>query len=421
MSATATTTSLRILGLFAHPDDEVFVAGGTLAKYAADGAEIMVISATRGQAGQIRDSRIATRRTLGAVREQELHLSSARLGVQHSLCWDYGDGTLQSLDPEPLIRDAVAAIREFRPDIVFSFGPDGGYGHPDHIVMCEVAAEAVRRSGDPTQFPEQLAAGLAPHEPSHYYQGHFPANRLLLLERLVQWLVQHKDRFQGSPEFVQAMVLLCEESTMLRYASDFVETRWYPQGFYIIEQGEPATNLYLVLSGRAQAIVEDADGDLRSLGYLEPGMFFGEQGLAHRRPRNAHVVAAESTTCLVFSPSQPTNFAGRGEDALLVDGLPGAAEALEEIGADISRVDVSEQIVRKLQAMAAHRSQFVFDPDMLPLSIMQELFGQEYFVEVYPQRELVVGDERAWRRHANDSLLGNHIASVDAYERLAIA
>ncbi len=53
MSATTNTNSLRILGLFAHPDDEVFVAGGTLAKYAAEGAEIMVISSTRGQAGQI--------------------------------------------------------------------------------------------------------------------------------------------------------------------------------------------------------------------------------------------------------------------------------------------------------------------------------------------------------------------------------
>ena len=388
MNTTATTSSLRILGLFAHPDDEVFVAGGTLAKYAAEGAEIMVVSATRGQAGQIRDSTIATRRTLGIVREQELHLSSARLGVQHSLCWDYGDGTLRSLDPEQLVRDAVAAIRGFRPDIVLSFGPDGGYGHPDHIVMCLVTSEAVRRAADPTQFPEQVAAGLAPHQPWRYYQSYFPANRLLLLERLVQWLVQHKDRFQGSLDFVQAMMLLSEESTMLKYASDFVETSWYPQGFYIIEQGERAASLYLVLSGRAQAIVEDADGGLKPLGELEPGMFFGEQGLAFGRPRNAHVVAVESTTCLVFSPSQPTTFAPRGEDAILIGEMAGAAETLEEIGAATTRIDVSEQIVSKLQAMAAHRCQFVFDPDMLPLSIMQELFGQEYFVQVYPRREL---------------------------------
>jgi hypothetical protein len=91
---------------------------------------------------------------------------------------------------------------------------------------------------------------------------------------------------------------------------------------------------------------------------------------------------------LVFSPSQPTSFAGRGEDAMLVGEMPGVVESLEEIGAATTRIDVSEHIARKLQAMAAHRSQFIFDPDMLPLSILQQLFGHEYFVRVYPRREL---------------------------------
>jgi len=73
-----------LLAVFAHPDDETFCAGGTLAKYAADGAEIMVVSATRGDAGQIRDARAATRRTLGQVRERELRLACERLGVRPS-------------------------------------------------------------------------------------------------------------------------------------------------------------------------------------------------------------------------------------------------------------------------------------------------------------------------------------------------
>src|SRR5438132_8957638 len=91
---TNTSHPPRILGVFAHPDDETFCAGGTLAKYAAAGAEIMVVSATRGQAGQIRDARVATRRTLGQVRERELHLAWARLGVRHAACLDYEDGAL---------------------------------------------------------------------------------------------------------------------------------------------------------------------------------------------------------------------------------------------------------------------------------------------------------------------------------------
>ncbi|MGH3237950.1 MAG: PIG-L deacetylase family protein, partial [Streptosporangiaceae bacterium] len=61
----------RLLGLFAHPDDEVFCAGGMMARAAEAGAEVMVVSATRGERGQIRDATAATRRTLGAVREGE--------------------------------------------------------------------------------------------------------------------------------------------------------------------------------------------------------------------------------------------------------------------------------------------------------------------------------------------------------------
>src|SRR5229473_2456487 len=80
---------MRILGVFAHPDDESFCAGGTFASFVAGGAEVMVVSATRGEAGQIRSAGIlsggqitATRRTLGRVREEDLYLACQRLGVQ---------------------------------------------------------------------------------------------------------------------------------------------------------------------------------------------------------------------------------------------------------------------------------------------------------------------------------------------------
>jgi len=90
---------LRLLGVYAHPDDETFCVGGTLAKYAATGADIMVVSATQGEAGQIRDAHAATRRTLGEVRAQEMQQACHRLGVQHVVCLDYGDGQLSHLDP----------------------------------------------------------------------------------------------------------------------------------------------------------------------------------------------------------------------------------------------------------------------------------------------------------------------------------
>jgi hypothetical protein len=105
----------RLLGVFAHPDDECFCAGGTLARYVAAGAETMVVSATRGEAGQIRDPYSATRRTLGQVRAGELALACRRLGVQHALCLDYDDGKLKDVDHWVLTREVAQIIRTFRP------------------------------------------------------------------------------------------------------------------------------------------------------------------------------------------------------------------------------------------------------------------------------------------------------------------
>src|SRR5690349_15200816 len=179
----------RILGVFAHPDDESFCAGGTFAKYAEDGAEIMVISATRGDAGQIRDARAATRRTLGQVRESELRAACERLGIQHVVCLDYGDGTLKDVEPELLVRDVTWIVRSFQPDVVITFGPDGGYGHPDHIAIGAATTAACALAGDPAAFPDQLDAGLAPHTPAALYHSHFPRSPLLLHQRLVHCLV----------------------------------------------------------------------------------------------------------------------------------------------------------------------------------------------------------------------------------------
>src|SRR5260370_5359478 len=102
---------LRILGIFAHPDDETFCAGATIAKYAASGAEVMVMSATRGEAGQIRSAGLATRRTLGRVRQQEFHLACQHLRVQHTVCLHNRDGKLQALQLDVLASQGRATIR----------------------------------------------------------------------------------------------------------------------------------------------------------------------------------------------------------------------------------------------------------------------------------------------------------------------
>lgn len=166
MHSTASTQhSPRILGVYAHPDDETFCVGGTLAKYAAAGAEVMVVSATQGEAGQIRDITAATRQTLGCVRAQELRRAGQCLGVAHTLCFDYGNGKLASIPQGVLVKQITEIIRCFRPHVVLTFGEDGAYGHPDHIAIGAATDDAFAKANDSTHCPEQVAAGLRPYRP----------------------------------------------------------------------------------------------------------------------------------------------------------------------------------------------------------------------------------------------------------------
>jgi LmbE family N-acetylglucosaminyl deacetylase len=376
----------RLLAVFAHPDDECFCAGGTLARYVAAGAELLVVSATRGDAGQIHDARAATRRTLGAVRERELQQACRQLGVQQAMCLDYGDGTLSSLDQGLLERDIVGIIRAFRPDVVITFGEDGAYGHPDHIAIGRATTTACAWAGDGAYFAEQFADGLAPHQPGYLYHTSFPRRRTLLMERLVAWLVAGEERFQGDADFVRGLQLLVEETTTLGFTEDHVDVQWYPAGFAIVEQGEPATQLYLILSGEVAVLREEDDGQVRPLARLGQGAFFGEQGLASGQPRNAHVVAVDNVACLTFSPAPPTAFSGRGGQARPEFAL--AQEPAEETGRHgvTTCIDVTAFVEHKVRAIACHRTQYPIALDMFPLPMLGDMLGREYFVRVPLER-----------------------------------
>ncbi len=372
----------RLLGVFAHPDDEVFCAGGTLAKYVAQGAEAMVVSATKGEAGQIRDAKAATRQTLGQVRKQELRLACERLGVQHVECLDYGDGTLNDVKREELAAVVLDRIRDFDPDVVITFGEDGAYGHPDHIAMSLATTEA-------SKLVNELRKAEAGGWPVRLYHSHFPRSRLLLLDRLAHWLYELSSRFRGNLDFVHALTIFSQETAALGYAGDIVRVGWFPAGSYIIEQGEPADALYLLLGGTVDVIKEEPDGTLRHLARLGSGRFVGEQGLARGEPRNAHVVSIDNATCLILSPQQHLPFAGRGAEATLTDAsVPGESEAQPQADAATTCIDVSRYVGRKMAATAAYRTQYPIDPSMFPESMLNEMFGKEYFVRVYPPTEL---------------------------------
>ncbi len=366
----------RLLGVFAHPDDESFCAGGTFAKYAAAGAEVALVSATRGESGQIRDATRATRGTLGRVREQELRDAAACLGVHDVRFFDHIDGTLRDLDRPLLVAEVAAVLEVVQPDVVITFGADGAYGHPDHITIGEATTEAFLNGPQPPR--------------GRLYYSHFPRSRLLLLDRLAHWLADMSERFHGPADFARAFSLFTQETTALGYADDQIELGWFPQGVYIVEQGEVGNSLYLILSGEVEVLQDQPDGTRQTLRRQGPGEFFGELALAHRSPRTANVVAVNSVTCMVFSAGRATLFAGRGSSSNLQQ-IAGDAEARSTAAPlrnDATTViDVSNFVDRKIVAIASHRTQYPIEPSMFPPWMLQEMMGREYFVRRYPQIE----------------------------------
>jgi len=365
--------------VFAHPDDETFCAGGTFARYAGQGAEIMVVSATRGQAGQIRDAAAGNRRTIAAVREAELRLACERLGITKVRCLHHVDGTLADAGFPALVHEVAEIIGEFRPDVVITFGPDGGYGHPDHVTISAVTTAACQRAAGPGHRPDRAVPRPVLRPPRLYYRC-FPPGDLLIMERLATWLTSQPGRFAGTPAFAYALLLLAEAARTMGHIRDHVQVRWYPPGSYVIEQGEAAGELFLILSGEAEIWQESNSGRREQLRRLGVGEFFGY------RHRSADVVAAASLTCLVLSPTPPANFAGRGPGARLAGALPGAQASVSpaaenaRAGQGVICCDVSGQVIRKVEALSAYRSQFPLEPDMFPEFLLREIFGREYFM-----------------------------------------
>jgi len=360
-----------LLGIFAHPDDETLCAGGTFAKYASTGAEIRVISLTRGGAGQIRDASAATRATLKAVREKELNAAGNELGLTQTRCLDHPDGGLSEIDSRTLVRLASELISEFDPDVVITFGPDGFSGHPDHIAVGAAVTAACHEMRSATTI--------------RLFHCHLPRSRMLLRERLAEWVVELTTRFKGTKDFVRALSVFSRETTALGYAADLVNVEWFPSGSYLIEQGEAATMMHFLLSGRVEIRREGEDGRVRVVDQSGPGEFIGEVGIATGRPRNAHVVALDDVTSLTFLASDPVPHDGREQAALRTRSLPSG----DQIDARVSAcIDVADFVGHKIRATAAHRSQYPIDPRMFPDSILREMFGVEYFIQVLPEREL---------------------------------
>jgi LmbE family N-acetylglucosaminyl deacetylase len=174
--------SKRLLAVLAHPDDESFGPGGTLAKYAREGVDVHIAIATDGAAGSVAEGFEDKRAELAAVRAVELETAVSILGATlHTL--NYRDSGYIN-DPANQHPDAfinadvheatgkvVKLIREIRPQVVITHDETGGYFHPDHIQCWRITTPAFAAAGDPAQFPD---IGPAPYQPERLYYTAFP-------------------------------------------------------------------------------------------------------------------------------------------------------------------------------------------------------------------------------------------------------
>jgi LmbE family N-acetylglucosaminyl deacetylase len=172
----------RILCILAHPDDETFGPGGTIAKYADLGYETFLATATKGEAGMLGDPPIATRENVGDVRASELECAARTLGIKEVFFMGFIDGKLVETPMGSIIERAVYAVRKFRPHVIISFGPDGVSGHPDHVKISEVSNLSFRKSADPKFCTHHRENGnLHPWQAMKLY--HFEIPEKFLKER----------------------------------------------------------------------------------------------------------------------------------------------------------------------------------------------------------------------------------------------
>jgi len=220
---------LALLAIFAHPDDESFRPGGTLALLARRGVRVHILTATRGEVGSCGNPPLCCPEELPAMREQELCRACTALGVEAPHILDYRDGHLDEVEPEGLIAEILEVVREVHPQVMLTFGADGLSGHPDHVTVGHAATEAFRRAGDvaalytvavPQSVAERLGMGRVHPVPDEEialvvnvtpaWEQKVAAIRChatqLGASPMMQAPVEQQRRFFGTEHFVRAAV-----------------------------------------------------------------------------------------------------------------------------------------------------------------------------------------------------------------------
>lgn len=186
---------LRLMAVHAHPDDEASKGAATTARYAAEGVEVMVVTCTGGERGDVLNPRLENAaevlRDIVEYRRKEMAEAARILGVQHRWLGFVDSGLPQGDPPPPLPEGCFALepletaseplvrlVREFRPHVMTTYDETGGYPHPDHIMCHRVSVEAYRAAGDATRYPN---AGEPWEVKKLYYNNGFYRERALAI------------------------------------------------------------------------------------------------------------------------------------------------------------------------------------------------------------------------------------------------
>lgn len=143
------TDALKLMAVFPHPDDETMGLGSTFARYSAEGVETYLVCATHGERGWfVSEGPDPGWEGVAHIRAVELRCAAEHLGLQEVIFLDYIDGDVDLANSNEIVDKIVTHIRRIKPQVVVTFGPDGNYGHPDHIALSQFTASALVCAAD---------------------------------------------------------------------------------------------------------------------------------------------------------------------------------------------------------------------------------------------------------------------------------
>ena len=248
-------STLRLMAVHAHPDDESSKGAATMARYAAEGVEVLVATCTGGERGDVLNPRLQgdpeVARDLPGLRRREMAAAAAALGVQQR--WlGFVDSGLPEGDPlpplppgcfalEPLehaTEALVRVVREFRPHVMTTYDENGGYPHPDHIMCHRISMHAFEAAADPERYPD---AGEPWQVSKLYYHAGWSYTRMQAIheamlalgaespyvERLAQWKPDPEREARVTTKVPCAEYFGVRDKALLAHATQIDPDGWW--------------------------------------------------------------------------------------------------------------------------------------------------------------------------------------------------